>query len=102
MRCCCQSEQVSGSNSSYLSCSLAEAGGWFSGCRTLMGRGFHSWNNMPRKYENLENYGKCVTLHPADPPKCIDSNGDKKGAWWDEKLKLATCADYEETNTWAC
>mmetsp|Transcript_81074 Transcript_81074/g.164204 ORF Transcript_81074/g.164204 Transcript_81074/m.164204 type:complete len:262 (-) Transcript_81074:52-837(-) len=34
------------------------------GCKQLRGPGYHSWNNMGRKYEELEHFNECV-IHPV-------------------------------------
>jgi len=57
-KCCCSSDVLSNvAASTKVVCALVPASS--TGCGSLLGDGFHSWNNMPKKYSRLANYGKC-------------------------------------------
>lgn len=65
-KCCCSSDNVSDpEGSTEVTCSLIPVDTEI-GCKQLRGPGFHSWNNMPYKYSELTNYGRCA-LHPGVP-----------------------------------
>lgn len=63
-KCCCSSE-VPGEphNSGRILCRLWQDS---DGCRQLVGKHYHSWNNMPSKYSGLRNYGRCVVPRTSD------------------------------------
>merc|ERR1712083_203815 len=64
LKCCCRSDEINQPElSSKIVCSLARTKHLHTvrSCRAIMrAGGYHSWNNMPTTYKDLQNYGKCV------------------------------------------
>lgn len=95
-RCCCRSNVLGlPRESDHVYCELAiqhttdavrQLLHWESGCKQLVGPSYHSWNNMPWKYNKLAHYGTCAVRglswfakENAVRPECAANLGDCPG-----------------------
>lgn len=86
-KCCCI--EVNG----VIECELVQARAyWGNGCRQIKGDRYHSWNNMPKKYMLMVNYGRCAVRAGAD---CAANAAKMRGRCAAQGPDIPPCVESE-------